>query len=92
MRTLADQVAALKAELAAKKALEISERNREAGGAGSAAVRVTTMSPLTEARGKAAAEAAVAAAAAAAAASGGSSSPRAAPAVREAFAPEGLAR
>jgi len=61
VRTLAEQVAALKAELAAKKALEIAERNREAGAKGGASV---TLSPLAEARAKAAAESAVVAAAA----------------------------
>ena len=59
VRTLADQVALLKAELAAKKALEIAERNRESGGKGSAGS--ATLSPLAEARAKAAADSAVAA-------------------------------
>jgi len=57
VRTLASTVASLKAELAAKKALEIAERN-----AGSADARMT-MSPLAKARAEAVAESAVAAAA-----------------------------
>jgi len=58
VRALASTVAALKAELAAKKALEIAERN--AGGARDANL---TVSPLAKARAEAAAEGAVAAAA-----------------------------
>jgi len=60
VRTLADQVALLKAELAAKKALEVAERNREHGGGGTGGASVT-LSPFAEARAKAAAESAIAA-------------------------------
>jgi hypothetical protein len=64
VRTLASTVAELKAELAAKKALEVAERNREAGGGRGANAGVgMTLSPLAEARAKAVAESAVAAAA-----------------------------
>lgn len=56
VRALASTVAALKAELAAKKALEIAERN-----AGSERDASLTVSPLAKARAEAAAESAVAA-------------------------------
>ena len=59
VRTLASTVAALKAELAAKKALEIAERNAAAGGGGAGSM---TLSPLAKARAAAVAAGAVAAA------------------------------
>jgi hypothetical protein len=59
VRTLANTVAQLKAELAAKKALEVAERNR-----GSEVRAAVTLSPLAEARAKAVAESAIASASA----------------------------
>jgi hypothetical protein len=56
VRTLATTVAQLKAELAAKRATEIAERN-----SGGPEVRAATLSPMAEARAKAVAENAVAA-------------------------------
>jgi len=82
VRTLADQVASLKAELAAKKALEIAERNRALGGGAGSPREIgsaVTMSPLTEARAKAAAAAAV------------SVSEASTPAARQSFAPAATA-
>ena len=54
MRTLASTVAALKAELAAKKALEIAERN-----AGARDAATFNVSPIVMARAQAAADGAV---------------------------------
>jgi hypothetical protein len=61
VRTLASTVATLKAELAAKKAMEIAERNAAAGGGGAGAGSMT-LSPLAKARAEAVADGAVAAA------------------------------
>jgi len=88
VRTLADQVASLKAELAAKKALEIAERNRALGGGAGSPREIgsaVTMSPLTEARAKAAAAAAVSVSEASASASSST------PAARQSFAPAATA-
>ena len=59
VRALASTVAALKAELAAKKALEVAERNAAAG-AGARDASSLTVSPLAKARAEASAESAVA--------------------------------